>query len=268
MVGGGGGGGGGFHPFPNSSGKKQQQQHQLLEVDSCMAIPSYYSTSAKPQYGGRNNMVGIVGGGGGGGLLSSQSSRSSAPPSELSDDLLESLPSVDERKSSFSRVQPLPLPDSMQQRFTSDQQPEPPSSSHAQGPANLQNLLHGGPPGGGGDPHSPMQIGGGGGSDGGDHMVAMVMGEHLATALTTEDGGTHPLHHMTSTTGYYDSFPLQRGNPVMMNGYAPALMNQMRASPNMVVGDMASLSGVFMDETQYLENLIIQQREMMESQVM
>ena len=150
--------------------------------------------------------------------FSSQSSRYSYSGSELSDDLLDSLPS-NVRRDSFSKNQPLPLPESMQHDFSPMDMPY------------------------GTEQNGTMGMDFGVQSNG--PLFQNVEPDHL--------NPTFPLHHFDN--GYSQDGLFDQGSG---DGYE-TLFNGMRTlSPsNMVVGDMASFVGSLPEETQYFEQLML-----------
>ena len=168
--------------------------------------------------------------------------------SELSDDLLDRLPS-NSRRSSFAKTQPLPLPESMQSEGG-------PNTSLAgdQLDFGLKFKHDGNGDTGYLNNPSPMQIGMG---DSGRDQIP--------------DAGTFPLHHfddslqqgdfMSQLSQIGDVSPHRGilseglgGNYDTMQGtYFDSLQ---ASSPNMVVGDMATFTGSLTGETHYLESLL------------
>lgn len=165
--------------------------------------------------------------------FSSHSSRYSFT-SELSDDLLDSLPS-NSRRSSFAKTQPLPLPESMQNEFELKQD----------GNGDTTYL----------DNPSPMQIG---------------MGDGVGREQIPGTG-TLPLHHFDDSfqqagflselsqvsdvnhVGIFSGGGLGENYDAMQGTYFDGLQ---AASPNMVLGDMATFTNSLPGETHYLESLL------------
>ncbi len=170
---------------------------------------------------------------------SSHSSRHSYCGSELSDDLLEKLPSGT-RKNSFAKIQPLPLPESMGGQFSQEMPDEGMDFGSSGGQGELSYL----------NEPSPMQTG-----------VCDIRNPTLAA------GAAHP--HGTLPLRHYDTHSQEFPSQVIAHGglydqflssettYNSEYNDKLRAmSPNMVVGDMASFASTLPEETQFFENLL------------
>ena len=175
---------------------------------------------------------------------SSQSSRYStfSTGSELSDEVLDGLPTDRLRRHSFTKVTALPLPDSMQEQFDVKMNGMGGiitgmecSPSHGNGTGSLMgDTFH--------HPGSPvsMQL-----DFHGDKTMPLyhLPPESAAATFTPNDAHLPFFSNSQCTT---DTFDFQ------MN-YAEGSM------PNMVFGDMASFANTLPDETQYLETLLSSQ---------
>ena len=208
---------------------------------------------------------------------SSQSSRYSSSGSELTDELLENLP-TDSRRSSFTKQQPLPLPESMQQLgFVM----EPGGMEFSQ--FSPQGTMSDG----GDAPYinerSPMQFSGPGYS-----QLSPAHSQGLSPATQGLSPATHslspathslspasqrqchtlPLHHfeseVTRTEPYQRQQQLFGGDLSQAGGYVFNPEEQFNdfenrtncTSPNMVIGDMATFEHSLSEETHYLESLL------------
>ena len=152
---------------------------------------------------------------------SSHSSRHSYSGSELTDDLLDNLP-MGSRRQSFTKTQPLPLPESMQQQFSS-------------GSMEFQQS-----------------------SSGGDTAYTQI-GVHESTSHLQS---TLPLHHFESNnetfpdqvSGHlYSQGVISEGYDTLRTSYFD------NSASNMAVGDMASFASTLPEETQFLENFLSSQ---------
>ena len=187
---------------------------------------------------------------------SSQSSRYSFATSELSDEQIEKLPTTF-RRDSFSKNQPLPLPESMQQEFsvagmgmefeqngglgmdfinttTADQQSQPsPMQLNVSDPAT---------------------------STTGSHMhVSTLPLHHLdhSAASLSPVGRTMFAASQVNTQGTMFSQDSGINDDVFFGGHSTTMRTM--PSPNMALGDMASFANSLPEETQYLEQLLTNQ---------
>ena len=170
---------------------------------------------------------------------SSHSSRYSFSGSELSDELLDSLPSS--RRNSFTKNNPLPLPESMQRQFSEA------LDFHSGSAAGDDNM---------GMEFSPQSNsgGGGGGGGGGYHVNHQIQLSGLSDSSQASENlqPTLPLHHYDN--GFTQSM---YGDSSASNDSYDVLFSEVRAmSPNMVLGDMASFANTLPDETHYLEEIL------------
>ena len=173
-------------------------------------------------------------------LHSSHSSRYSHTSSELSDDFLDSLPTDFTRRDSFSKMQPLPLPESMQQQFSALSV----RVEYTQENGNMGMEL--GPPNGNMD----------------------TTYNHPINDIHDPTPGTFPLHHFDTNTSVALSYPNHQLSPdggffsqgLSDEGFdtlGSAFYNGAPVStPNMAVGNMSSFASTLAEETQYLENLL------------
>ena len=183
---------------------------------------------------------------------SSQSSRYSFSGSELSDELLESLP-AGVRRDSFAKKQPLPFPESMQHDFIGMECVSGPGGQNGFIEMNLQQ-------------HS---------GDGTISYLDHIQFDHmdhsnsdpLPTTLTL------PLHHLDGTLtniGMGMEADTNSLSDHVQGGYfsqeAPSndydmIFSSLGAgsSSNMIVGDMSSFANTLPDENLYLEHLISSQ---------
>ena len=162
------------------------------------------------------------------------SSQSSHYSYELSDEQLDSLP-MDIRRNSFSKNQPLPLPESMQHDFS--------------GVGMEYGLQNGDPNASYLNEPSPMQIG--------------VNDIHDSNDVHAHLTGTLPLRHFDVDSEMSHSFPSHPAELSPLGGLfdqGPHGTNTYifdNSQPtNMVVGNMASFASSLPEETQYLENLL------------
>ena len=179
-------------------------------------------------------------------LYSSQSSRYSHTSSELSDEFLDSLPTDFSRRDSFSKVQPLPLPESMQQQF----------SALSVGMEYSQEN---------GDMGMELSL-----SNGSTDAAYSQMTVSGSNDIHSSAQGTFPLHHFSTNAGSSLSYPndqsqLNADVGLYSQGLGDdgfdtlgtAFFSGIRVStPNMVVGNMASFANTLTEETQYFENLL------------
>ena len=195
---------------------------------------------------------------------SSQSSRYSFARSELSDEQIEKLPTF--RRDSFSKNQPLPLPESMQQDFS-------PvigigMEFEQNGTLGMDFISSNTDPQSQQSQPSPMQLN---------------VSNHPATSTTSHMHiSTLPLHHLDQHSANSSLSPASRssyasqvgptqgtlysqdsgindeGLDVLFGGRGNNLRT-MSMSPNMAIGDMASFANSLPEETQYLEQLLTNQ---------
>jgi len=182
-------------------------------------------------------------------LYSSQSSRYSHTSSELSDEFLDSLPTDFNRRDSFSKVQPLPLPESMQQQF----------SALSVGMEYSQEN---------GDMGMELSLTNGSTDAAYNHPSQLAVSG--SNGIHTSAQGTFPLHHFNTNTGSSLSYPSDQsqingddglyGQGLGDDGFdtlGTAFFSGIRVNtPNMAVGNMASFASTLTEETQYLENLL------------
>ena len=173
-------------------------------------------------------------------LHSSHSSRYSHTSSELSDDFLDSLPTDFSRRDSFSKMQPLPLPESMQQQFSALSV----RVEFTQENGNMGMEL--------GPPNGTMD----------------TTYNHPINDIHDTTPGTFPLHHFDTNTSAALSYPNHQLSPdggffsqgLSDEGFdtlGSAFYNGAPVStPNMAVGNMSSFASTLAEETQYLENLL------------
>ncbi len=187
---------------------------------------------------------------------SSQSSRYSYSGSELSDEVLESLPTDLTRRDSFSKNSPLPLPESMQQQQA--------------------GMGLGGMEFGNGDQHS----GGGMGGFSQSHSQQNGFMDHTCSTLPLRHYGNSGGGSTFSSQGSHGSggvFSSQDSSHLSGDGYE-AYINRMHymspsnsivspGSNNMVIGNMESFSQTLSEETQYYETVYHQQGQMSNAQV-
>ena len=199
---------------------------------------------------------------------SSQSSRYSFARSELSDEQIEKLPSS--RRDSFSKNQPLPLPDSMLQEFS----PVVGMGMEFEqsGTLGMDFISSNTDPQSQQSQPSPMQLN---------------VSEHLATTKTSPPHvSTLPLHHLdhhhhhhSATTNLSPASRGTFGSQVsstqgtmfsqdsgindegldMFFGGGHGNLRTMSMSPNMALGNMASFANSLPEENQYLEQLLSSQ---------
>lgn len=167
---------------------------------------------------------------------SSHSSRHSYS-SELSDELLDKLPSG--RKNSFVKTRPLPLPESMEQQFSQEMPDEGMEFGAPGGQGDLSYL----------NEPSPMQ----------------TAVNDIHDPVNGGPQGTLPLHHYavhsqeipSQETSHLELYDQLLNSDVHQNEYSDKLRAM---SPNMVVGDMVSITNTLPEETQFLfENLLSSQ---------
>lgn len=187
-------------------------------------------------------------------LYSSQSSRYSHTSSELSDEFLDSLPTDFNRRDSFSKVQPLPLPESMQQQF----------SALSVGMEYSQEN---------GDMGMELSLTNRSTDAAYNHPSQLAVSG--SNDIHTSAQGTFPLHHLNTNTGLSLSYPSDQsqingddglyGQGLGDDGFdtlGTAFFGGIRlntpnmAVGNMAVGNMASFASTLTEETQYLENLL------------
>ena len=147
---------------------------------------------------------------------SSQSSQYSYSGSELSDDLLENLPS-DLRRNSFSKTTPLPLPESMQHNFNGGMEMEYGNGEHSSmgfGP-HVNGYMN---------PTIPLR-----------HF------EHSGESFSGPHEGMLSQEHLSGEG---------------MDAYINMISHHMSPSNNMVVGDMETFVCTLSEETQYLDHLL------------
>ena len=197
---------------------------------------------------------------------SSQSSRYSFARSELSDEQIEKLPTTF-RRDSFSKNQPLPLPESMQQDFS-------PGVVAGMGMEFEQNGTLGMDfinTSTAADHQSQQQ----------SQPSPMQLNNNISDPSTTTAGSHHmphvstlPLHHldhsaaslspvgrtMFAASQVNTMFSQDSGinDDVFFGGHSGTTMRTM-PSPNMALGDMASFANSLPEETQYLEQLLTHQ---------
>ena len=190
---------------------------------------------------------------------SSQSSRYSFARSELSDEQIEKLPTF--RRDSFSKNQPLPLPESMQQDFSPvvagmgmefEQNGTLGMDFITTSTADHQSQSQQSQP-------SPMQLN-------------VSSDPTTSTTVSHMHVSTLPLHHLDHSASSL--------SPVGRTMFAASQVNTMFSqdsginddvffsghgtmrtmpSPNMAIGDMASFANSLPEETQYLEQLLTNQ---------
>lgn len=187
---------------------------------------------------------------------SSQSSRYSFSGSELSDELLESLP-AGVRRDNFAKKKPLPFPESMQQDFIGMEYVNGTGGQSGFIEMNLQQNSTSGD--GSTSYHDHMQF---------DHMD-QSNSDPLPTTLTL------PLHHLdgtlasgmmgttADTNSLSDHVTLQGGyfSQEAPNDDYDMIFSGLGAgsSSNMIIGDMSSFANTLPDENLYLEHLISNQ---------
>ena len=196
---------------------------------------------------------------------SSQSSRYSFARSELSDEQIEKLPTF--RRDSFSKNQPLPLPESMQQDFS----PLPGMGMEFEqnGTLGMDFISTNTDPQSEQSQPSPMQLN---------------VSDHPPTSTTSHvHVSTLPLHHLDQHHSANSSLsPASRSSYASQVGHTQGMMfsqdsgindegldmffgghgtnlRTMSMSPNMALGDMASFANSLPEETQYLEQLLTNQ---------
>ena len=157
---------------------------------------------------------------------SSQSSRYSYSGSELSDDLLENLPTT-YRRDSFSKNQSLPLPDSMQQNLGMGTEYENGTSfSQSQngfmGPDATIPLSH-----------FNNAFGSGSGTQ-----------DRVAGSFNSQERHCNSQDRVFSQDGQYTG-----------DMYPPNLIHSQSSSSNMVIGDMESFASTFSEEADYFNML-------------
>lgn len=176
---------------------------------------------------------------------SSQSSRYSFTGSDLSDDLLENLPSS-ARKHSFSKMQPLPLPHSMQS-FNGMECGKNGSIGDEQG---MMNFL------------PSQQIPNGDAQS----FLSQIQPDNLGQS-NSDPLATLPLHHFDSNHAAMD---VTSGNGFstlhtsIFSQEAPneeydLIFNDLpytASTSNMMMGDMSSFSATLSEDTQYFEHMI------------
>ena len=172
---------------------------------------------------------------------SSQSSRYSFTGSELSDDLLENLPSS-ARKHSFSKMQPLPLPDSMH------------GMECGNGPMGDEHGMM--------DFLSSQQI-----PNGDTHsFLSQIQPDNLGQS-NSDPLATLPLHHLESNHAAMDvtnSNGFSALHTGLFSQEAPneeydLIFNDLpytASTSNMMMGDMSSFAVTLSEETHYYEHML------------
>lgn len=179
---------------------------------------------------------------------SSQSSRYSFTGSELSDDLLENLPSS-ARKHSFSKMHPLPLPDSMHNEFT--------------GMECGNGTM--------GDEHGMMEFLSSQPIPNGDtHLfLSQIQPDNLGQS-NSDPLATLPLHHLennhaamdvTNSNGFsaLHTGLFSQEAPEAPNGEYDLIYNDLpytASTSNMMMGDMSSFAVTYSEETHYYEHML------------
>ena len=195
------------------------------------------------------------------GTFSSQSSRYSYSGSELSDEVLESLP-TDIRRNSFSKNQPLPLPDSMQQQQQQQQ------NGMGIGGMEFGNGEHAGA--GMGFSQSHSQQNGFMDQHHHHHHCSTMPLRHYGNGSGGGGGST-----FSSQGSHSDAFSSQDSSHLSSDGYEAYISRMHYMSPgnsivspgsNMVIGNMETFSQTLSEETQYYET-IYQQSQMTNAQV-
>ena len=183
---------------------------------------------------------------------SSQSSRYSFARSELSDEQIEKLPTF--RRDSFSKNQPLPLPESMQQDF---------SPVVGMGMEFEQNGTLGMDFASGSTDHHSQQSQ--------TSPMSHNMNDIPVTTTSQMHVSTLPLHHLGHSPIGRGTFASQVNTQGTMFSQDSGINDEgldmffgghgtMRTmSPNMAIGDMASFAHSLPEETQYLEQLLSNQ---------
>lgn len=193
---------------------------------------------------------------------SSQSSRYSFARSELSDEQIEKLP-ISFRRDSFSKNQPLPLPESMQQEFSPvvagmGMEFEQNGGTLGMDFINTSTADHQSQQ----SQPSPMQL------NVSDPSTSTTVSHSAAMHVSTM-----PLHHldhsasslspvgrtMFAASQVNTMFSQDSGinDDVFFGGHSTTMRTM--PSPNMAIGDMASLANSFPEENQYLEQLLTNQ---------
>lgn len=160
---------------------------------------------------------------------SSQSSRYSYSGSELSDDLLESLP-TDVRKNSFSKSEPLPLPESMQPNF-SEGGPGMGMEFRDQGMELGQGFME--------HPSSTMPLR----HYGNTGNTTFSSSQHSHDGVFSQDSS-----HLSSGDRY-DNYI------TMVHHLSSPGSSIVSPGSNMVMGNMQTFTQTLSEETQYYENL-------------
>ncbi len=174
----------------------------------------------------------------------SYSSHSSRYSSELSDDILEKLPSGS-RKNSFAKIQPLPLPESMEHQFSQEMPDEGMEFSSSGGQGDLLYL----------NEPSPMQTGV---NDVHDHSLPAggISGHRVQGTLPLHHYGIHSQEIPSQDTPHVGLYTQLLNSDACQSEYDDKFRVM---SPNMMVGDMASFASTLPEETHFFETLLSSQ---------
>ena len=194
---------------------------------------------------------------------SSQSSRYSFARSELSDEQIEKLPTF--RRDSFSKNQPLPLPESMQQDFSPVNVVGMGMEFEQSGTLGMDFISSNTDPNSQQSQPSPMQLNvsenpATSGTASHMHVTTLPLHhlEHHHPHATRAPGSFAP-SQMTNTQGggtmfSQDSGINDEGLDMFFAGHGN--LRTVSMSPNMALGDMASFANSLPEETHYLEQLL------------